>query len=63
VTRDKQLSLIPQCATARCDKAPEYRFTWPGQKEQLACAGCAQRAQNVAKATGFDLEVRPFFPF
>lgn len=59
----RQLELIPQCVTVTCQNAPIYRFTWPGNPETPACEPCAARAQNVAKAMGFELQVLPLLPF
>ena len=47
------------CATLLCNGVPRYRFTWPGNKEQLACAECAERARNTAAAMFFNLEILP----
>lgn len=47
------------CATLLCNGVPRSRFTWPGNKEQLACKECAERARNMAAAMGFELEILP----
>jgi hypothetical protein len=49
--------LVQRCASRRCEGFPTARFTWPGNKEQLACLGCALKAKEVAEALGITLQI------
>lgn len=46
-------------AANECAGVPVYRFTWPGQPEAYACGVCGPRAQRVADALGFTLQLLP----
>lgn len=41
-----------RCSTDGCEERPEYRYTWPGQPEDVCCPGCAQKLANVSAALG-----------
>lgn len=47
-----------KCETTTCGGHAEWRFTWPGRNEMQVCTRCGARAQSVAEAMGFDLQVR-----
>jgi hypothetical protein len=40
-----------------CGQPSVLRFTWPGSTEQVVCLDCGMRAQKLAEAMGFELEL------
>lgn len=42
----------------KCGGKVAFRFTWPGQTEQVACERHAKLARHIAEAMGFSLELR-----
>lgn len=48
-----------RCHQGGCTEAAAYRFTWPGQDENLICERHSQKVQAAAAALGMHLQLIP----
>ena len=49
------------CSQKTCNEPGEYRFTWPGRGEGLACLDHARQLVALATSMGFTLEMIPLY--
>lgn len=47
----------PKCQQKGCERTANTRMFWPGQPAALVCIPCAAKAQKLADAMGFVLDI------
>lgn len=50
---------IVKCGQANCPSLAVHEYDWPGAGTCYACLPCSVKAQNVARAMGFSVVLRP----
>jgi hypothetical protein len=49
---------MAKCNQKSCESEGVYRFTWPGQDEQVICEDHLPKLRAVANAMGLHLQIR-----